>query len=336
MGQDAALGIMNFTLYPMSNASPAQGGNASAARYRVEVFRNTSSGVATYTARNAIMINASSALVVTTEEAPHREEMKGEEDGHFIDRVTAEWATEAFILYQDTWGLVEDQTTRSNCSIPSWIIECPDGFDDTVPVRQPIDPIDGGSNSMLNRRCRWSSAITSSDGNASALRKLQIPAHFYRTFDDFNNNVEAHSAVLVIAHNISSPHDSHFSLFAADSVGGVSELSPEEWGLLEPLHSYVNLTTANGLGSYRMAEDGLKRDLSSCTVFVWGYNVTMAEFEAHAIEVLQWPTSGTNAAQRDLGPLDRVMGIRAQNIANDSQVASFVALSEDNTVVDTS
>mmetsp|Transcript_26992 Transcript_26992/g.67208 ORF Transcript_26992/g.67208 Transcript_26992/m.67208 type:complete len:117 (-) Transcript_26992:242-592(-) len=116
----------------------------------------------------------------------------------------------------------------------------------------------------------------------------------------------------------------------------MSEVSPEDWGLLEPLHSYVNLTTADGLRGYRMTEDGLKWDLSSCTVFMWGYNVTMAEFEAHAIEVLQWPTGGRNAAQPHLDPLERVMGIRAQSIANDSQVALFVALPEDNNIGDTS
>mmetsp|Transcript_26992 Transcript_26992/g.67199 ORF Transcript_26992/g.67199 Transcript_26992/m.67199 type:complete len:248 (-) Transcript_26992:2631-3374(-) len=112
----------------------------------------------------------------------------------------------------------------------------------------------------------------------------------------------------------------------------MSEVSPEDWGLLEPLHSYVNLTTADGLRGYRMTEDGLKWDLSSCTVFMWGYNVTMAEFEAHAIEVLQWPTGSRDAAQRDRDPLDRVMGIRVEEaFAKPKAVGFLVGLSTNST-----
>ncbi|CEL96586.1 unnamed protein product [Vitrella brassicaformis CCMP3155] len=349
--------MLNCTLYLMSSAGQEADSTAAAPRYRVEVFRNTSSGAAAYTALKTIMTKPKpendgkfqQAFVVTAEQSPDKDELAD----YVIDHVTAEWEGEGWILHQSLWTEMEKFTKRGDCKAPSWIRQCPAGFGDAVPARPATNE---GSDRTFERQCVWLSALASKQSNeqsnGATRRTLQIPARLYRSFTDFTRQVkDARRARLVIDYNAKSPDESRLSLFAANRFGVEAEVSSQDWGLIEPLHTYVNLTAVDGSGRYDMAPDdaeSIQSDVPSCFAFMWGSDPEAPEREADKIEVLQWPPAGSGTpgqaeeaedgdSRRALQDTDddkreRVLGIKAKETigATPKVIGSFVVLSEAN------
>ncbi|CEM31013.1 unnamed protein product [Vitrella brassicaformis CCMP3155] len=351
-GSEPKFMMLNCTLYLMSSAEEEADSTTAAPRYRIEVFRNTSSGAASYTALKTIMTkpktedNAKSqqAFVVAAEESPRTDEL----EDYVIDHVTAEWEGESWILHQNVWKGIQKVMIRDDCDVPLWIRQCPAAFGDAVPPRSG-PAINEGSDRTFNRQCVWLSALAPTQSNGATLRTLQIPARLYRTFTDFLRDVkDARPATLVIDYDVKSPHKSRLSLFAANRFGVEAEVSSRNWGLIEPLHTYVNLTAVDGLGRYDMASDAsIHLDVPSCAAFMWGSDSQVEEPEADMIEVLQWPPVGSatpgqaeeaedGASPRALQHTndnnhERVLGIKAkETLANPKVIGSFVALSEAN------
>ncbi|CEM37856.1 unnamed protein product, partial [Vitrella brassicaformis CCMP3155] len=342
--------MLNCELYFMSSAEEEADSTAAAPRYRVEAFRNTSSGAASYTALKAIMTRPKpendgkfqKAFVVAEDESPKKDELAD----YVIDRVTAEWEGEGWILHQNLWTEIQKFTTRGDCEAPSWIRECPAGFDDALPPRRGA-AINEGSGRTFNRQCVWLSALAPPRSNGATRRVLQIPARLYRSFTDFTREVkDARPATLVIDYDVKTPYKSRLSLFAANRFGGEAEVSSRDWGLIEPLHTYVNLTAVEGSGRYDMADDaGIQVDMPSCFAFMWGSDPEVPEPEADEIEVLQWPPAlgqaeeaEGGASQRALQDTDddkreRALGIKVKEIigATPTVIGSFMVLSDANT-----
>ncbi|CEM10834.1 unnamed protein product [Vitrella brassicaformis CCMP3155] len=332
--------MLSTTLYLISSADEEVDSIGAVPRYRVEAFRNTSSGAASYTALKTIMTKPNTAeedgkfqqaFVVTAEEPPDKDELAD----YVIDRVTAEWEGEGWILHQNIWKGVAGNMTRPGCDFFPWLRECPAGFGDAVPAGH-----------SFARQCVWLTALAPPHNYGATQRTLQIPARLHRTFTDFMRNAsDARSATLVIDYNVRSPDKSRLSLFAANHFGVVAEVSPRGWGLIEPLHTYVNLTAVDGSGRYDMASDdaeSIQSDVPSCQAFMWGSGPEVPEPEADKIEVLQWPPAGQaeeaqdGASQRPLQDSDdnhreRVLGIKAkETLMNPRVIGSFVVLSEEN------
>jgi len=301
-------------------------------RYRIEIFRNTTSGAASYTALKAIMIQPRSegarfrkAFVVTAEESLETEEIREEEGAHPVDRVAAEWEGEGWILHQNIWKGIRASLTRHDCDITPGIKGCPAGFARVVPPRSS-PAINEGTDRTFTRRCVWLTALAPPQRQGATRRPLQIPARLYRSFLDFMRVKDARNATLVIDYDAKSPDKSRLSLFAANRFGVEAEVSSQDWGLIEPLHTYVNLTEVEGPGRYDMAGNGgLQRGLPSCAAFMWGSDSEATHPEADEIEVLQWPPTGRETTE------GRVLGITAEEqLANPRMVGAFAAVSPAN------